>query len=188
MRKPKAQTLLLTALALLLMVASGFSQGWPPPPGPYASGPPSPAVLPFQAVEAWIFQFTNEIRQRHGFTPLGRDETLSALARAYCEDMLRRRFFSHNTPEGAAPKDRVIPAYPGTIYRLGENIWKGFNQNLDDPSQLARFIVDGWMASPGHRDNIFGPHFTHVGLGVAVMGRDIRAVQILVDLKGKNRP
>jgi uncharacterized protein YkwD len=139
-------------------------------------------------VEAWIFQFTNEIRQRHGFAPLSRDETLDTLARAYCEDMLRRRFFSHSTPEGIVPKDRVIPAYPGTIYRLGENIWKGFNQDLNDPSRLARFIVDGWMASPGHRDNIFGPYFTHVGLGVAVMGRDIRAVQILVDLKGKNRP
>ena len=188
MGKTKAKILLLTALALLLMVAPGSPQGWPPPPGPYPSGPAGPAVLPFQAVEAWIFQFTNEIRQSHGFAPLSRDETLDALARAYCEDMLRRRFFSHSTPEGIAPKDRVIAAYPGTIYRLGENIWKGFNQNLDDPSQLARFIVDGWMASPGHRDNIFGPYFTHVGLGVAVMGRDIRAVQILVDLKGKNRP
>ncbi len=188
MRKTKGKTLLLTALALLFMVAPVSSQGWPPPPGPYPSGPAGPAVLPFQAVEAWIFQFTNEIRQRHGFAPLSSDETLNALARAYCEDMLRRRFFSHSTPEGAAPKDRIIPAYPGTIYRLGENIWKGFNQDLNDPPRLARFIVDHWMSSPGHRDNILGPYFTHVGLGVAVMGRDIRAVQILVDLKGKNRP
>jgi uncharacterized protein YkwD len=175
-------------LAASVLVGAVWGQTWTPvpSPGPWpASRPAGPAPSMMVQVEAMIYRFTNEIRARHNFAPLTRDEALEALARGYCQDMLQRRFFSHYTPEGLAPKDRVMPFYPRPIYHLGENIWKGFDQYLNSPELLARFIVDGWMSSPGHRDNIFTPEFTHLGIGVAVLGRDIRAAQIFVNLKGK---
>lgn len=179
---------LLSAALLMTLVVAGASWGqtWTPVPSPLPVQPRLPGGITLLAeVEAILYQFTNEIRMKHGFAPLAREETLEALARAHCQDMLQRRFFSHYTPEGLAPKDRVMPGFPRPIYRLGENIWKGFNQYLNHPERLARFIVDGWMNSPGHRDNIFSPDFTHLGIGVAVLGRDLRATQLFANLQGQ---
>ncbi|MBM4294544.1 MAG: CAP domain-containing protein [Deltaproteobacteria bacterium] len=185
----------LVAILLTALVLPGASWGqvWAPVPSPMPAPAPVPPPLPpgpgasiLAEVEAIIYQFTNEIRVKHNFAPVARDPALEALARSHCQDMLQRRYFSHNTPEGLAPQDRVMPRYPYQIYRLGENIWKGFNQSLDNPPGLARVIVDGWMNSPGHRDNIFCPDFTHVGIGVAVVGRDIRATQLFANLRGSN--
>jgi uncharacterized protein YkwD len=134
-------------------------------------------------VEERIWRLTNEIRQKFGFLPLSKDERLSALARAHSDDMLLRRFFSHINPEGLAAKDRVMPSYPGPIYRLGENIWMGSNQAAANSEALARTIINTWMSSPGHRDNIMVADFTHLGVGVAAAGREIRATQIFVNLQ-----
>jgi uncharacterized protein YkwD len=172
----KFPAILVSLVAVLVLTQAQNFQAPPPPAG---------RVMILPAVEAEVFRLTNEIRLRYGFAPLAKDETLSAMARAYCADMLQRRFFSHFNPEGLAPKDRVIPSYPHPIYRLGENIWKGFNEDLSNSESLARLMVNTWMASPGHRDNIFCPDFTHLGVGVAVLGRDLRAEQLFVKLPYK---
>ncbi|MBM4274309.1 MAG: CAP domain-containing protein [Deltaproteobacteria bacterium] len=180
--------LLAILLTALVLAGACWGQFWTPAPSPMPASPPSPGpgATILVEVEAIIYQFTNEIRMRHNFPPLARQAALEAVARGHCQDMLARRFFSHYTPEGLAPKDRVMPAFHQPIYRVGENIWKGFNQSLNNPEGLARFIVDGWMNSPGHRDNIFTSDFTHLGIGVAVLGRDIRAVQLFANLQGRN--
>jgi len=163
-------------------------QQYPPPPPPGSQGwVPGPrgsrASAPLQDVAARIWRLTNEIRGKYGIPPLNKDVTLDSLARAYCDDMLRRRFFSHTDPEGLEAKDRVMPNYPGPIFRLGENIWKGWDMDTANREALARFIINSWMKSPGHRDNLLAMYFTHLGVGVALSGRDLRAVQIFVNLK-----
>ncbi len=187
MKLTKPQLFLLAVL-LAALAAAGTAGGqvWVPAPPPAPSPPPpaGPGAAILAEAEVLIYRFTNEIRARYNLPPLAREEALEGLARTHCQDMLQRRFFSHYTPEGLAPKDRVTPHYPYQIYRLGENIWKGFNQSLNNPEDLARFIVDGWMNSPGHRENIFCPDFTHLGIGVAVLGRDLRAAQLFVNLQG----
>jgi uncharacterized protein YkwD len=156
----------------------------PPPSGAWTPVPPgNRATLHLRGVEELIWRLTNEIRQRYGIPPLRQDDRLSALARAYSEDMLRRRFFSHSNPEGLTAKDRVMPFYPRPIYRLGENIWMGSNFSAANSEALARSIVNSWMKSPGHRENILVVDFTHLGVGVAARGREIRATQIFVNLQ-----
>ena len=39
------------------------------------------------------------------------------------------------------------------------------------PADLARAVVDGWMESPGHRENILRSGIDREGVGVAI-GRD----------------
>jgi uncharacterized protein YkwD len=39
----------------------------------------------------------------------------------------------------------------------------------NDPDELARSTVQGWMESPGHRENIMTP-FTREGIGIYVTG------------------
>jgi uncharacterized protein YkwD len=127
-------------------------------------------------LEARIFHLTNEARRKNGLAPLLKDESLAAAARDHSDDMLRRKFFAHENPDGVSIKER-IPAYSQSVSRVGENIWGGSGQDYSDSRLMARLIVDGWMSSPGHRANILNPDYTHLGVGVSVLGNEIRATQ-----------
>jgi uncharacterized protein YkwD len=164
-------------------------QGQPYPvqqyPPPSAWGPRAPAPAHLQDVEDRIWRFTNEIRGRSGFPPLAKEGTLSAVAQAYSDDMLRRGFFSHTNPEGLTVKDRLSPYFSGSIRSLGENIWEGSNVSAANREALARKIMNSWMSSSGHRENILGADYTHLGVGVTAVGREIRATQVFANLQGR---
>ncbi len=159
-------------------------QQYPPQPswGPRPL-PPAPAHL--QDVEDWIGCFTNEIRQRSGLPPLAKEGRLAAVAQAYSADMLRRGFFSHTNPEGLTVRDRLSPYFSGSIRSFGENIWEGSNLSAANREALARYIMNAWMASPGHRENILDADYTHLGVGVTAVGREIRATQDFANLQGR---
>ena len=60
----------------------------------------------------------------------------------------------------------------------GENLWMGSGFSFDDAEALARQIVDSWMGSQGHRENILRREFSHLGAGVAKAGDELRATQV----------
>lgn len=95
-------------------------------------------------------------RKKAGLAPLLFDDTLRDLARLHSQDMLIRGYFSHYTPEGLSPFDRMSAA--GIIYA-----YAGENLALAPSTQLA---MQGLMASPGHRANILNPNFKKIGIGV----------------------
>lgn len=128
-------------------------------------------------VEYKVFQLTNDVRQNHHLMPLARDTALIDIARAHSDDMLKRNFFSHVTPDGKTVQDRVVPAYARSLSRAGENIWGGHGYDYSDSALMARMIVDSWMTSPGHRANILNPSYNYLGVGVSAMGKEIRATQ-----------
>jgi len=154
-------------------------------PPPSAWGPQAPAPAHLQDVEEWIWRFTNEIRQRAGLPPLAKEGTLSAVAQAYSDDMLRRGFFSHTNPEGLTVRDRLSRYFSGSIRSLGENIWEGSNLSVANHEALARYIMNSWMSSSGHRENILSADYTHLGVGVTAVGREIRATQDFANLQGR---
>ncbi len=134
-------------------------------------------------VEMRIYQLTNMERRKRYLPPLTKDDTLVTVARAHSDDMLRRNFFNHVDPDGKAPQDRIIPAYSRSIARTGENIWGGHGYDYSDSKLMARVIMDSWMSSPGHRANLLNPHYTNIGVGVSVMGKEVRATQNFVQRK-----
>jgi uncharacterized protein YkwD len=90
--------------------------------------------------------------------PLSRSQTLDAAALRHSRDMARRRFFEHRGSDGSDPRDRVKRA--GYASRLtGENIAYG--------PVSAEEVVAGWLASPGHCENIMDPRFQDIGIGIA---------------------
>jgi len=131
-------------------------------------------------VERRIYQLTNAVRRKHHLSPLDKDNALVATARAHSDDMLERKFFSHVNPDGTTPQKRIAPAYSRTISRSGENIWGGHGYDYSDSKLMARVIVDSWMSSPGHRANLLNPSYTHLGVGVSVLGKEVRATQNFV--------
>ena len=75
--------------------------------------------------------------------------------------MFVRGYFSHYTPEGKDPFQRMHDA--GVTYRTA-----GENLALAPTLQLAH---TGLMNSPGHRANILHPQFGRVGIGILDGGR-----------------
>ncbi len=131
-------------------------------------------------LERRIFQLTNEARRKNGLPLLDQDETLAETARKHSDDMLRRGYFSHTSPDGKTVADRLREEEPAafrTMSRAGENIYMSYKLDYSDPKTMARVIVDGWMTSAGHRANILNPDYTHLGVGVSAMGKEIMATQ-----------
>jgi uncharacterized protein YkwD len=97
----------------------------------------------------------NEERARQGLGSVSCDEPGLAVARAHSKDMCERGYFSHTTPDGLSPWDRL--AAGGVTYSAaGENIAAGY--------ATAQEVHDGWMNSPGHRSNMLGA-FNRTGIG-----------------------
>jgi len=108
------------------------------------------------AVENELFRLTNEHRGSIGLPALAEDPQTRNVARGQSAHMAVHDFFSHTNPEGEGPGDRLSRA--GVHWRsYGENIAAGY------PSAAAAF--QAWLSSPGHRANIEGTGWTHVGNG-----------------------
>jgi uncharacterized protein YkwD len=141
-------------------------------------------------LERRIFALTNDVRRRNSLPPLTLDGNLTAIAQKYSDDMLQRQFFSHTDPDGKGLNDRLKaeekPGEFSTMSRAGENIASMSRLDLRDVGTTARMIMDGWMTSPGHRANILNPTYTHLGVGVSVLGQEIRATQNFAQRKGPN--
>jgi Cysteine-rich secretory protein family len=106
----------------------------------------------------------NEQRARHGLPALEYEARLELAAQRHAEDMVRRRFFAHDTPDGLRPEDRALMAgYPTKHYSSGENLAWGTGSE-SSPVE----IVDGWMRSPGHRENVLRRAFTQMGVGLVL--------------------
>jgi uncharacterized protein YkwD len=111
-----------------------------------------------------IFCLHNERRAAHGLPALQYETRLQTAAQRHAADMVERRFFAHETPEGLGPEDRALNAgYPTRQYSSGENLAWGTGSEASPVE-----VVDGWMHSRGHRENILRDAFTHMGVGVTV--------------------
>ena len=130
-------------------------------------------------IESLIVQYTNEERVKHGLASLINDEKLASIARHHSTDMGNRDYFDHTTPEGLEPTDRGNNAgYPCRknyvtyyTYGIAENIYQGWlkpSSSWHSEESLAKEVVDGWMESPGHRENILDPKPDRIGVGISI--------------------
>ena len=109
-------------------------------------------------IEQQVLALTNEERAKAGLKPLQLDDQLMASARAKSLDMAKNHYFSHTSPTYGSPFDQM-KQYGVTYRAAAENIAKG--------QRSAKEVVQAWMDSPGHRQNILTPNFTHIGIGYA---------------------
>lgn len=98
----------------------------------------------------------NEVRRAAGCGPLEWDRRVAAVAQAHSATMARRDSLEHDI-DGGGMRDRLRHA--GYLRRgpAAENISYG-QATVDE-------AINGWMASPGHRENLEYCRFTHHGLG-----------------------
>lgn len=105
-----------------------------------------------------LLSATNAQRSANGVASLALNSKLNSAAQAKANDMAARNYWSHNTPEGSPPW--VFDDAQGYAYlKLGENLATGFANE--------QATINGWMASPPHKENLLDSDFTEVGFGYA---------------------
>jgi uncharacterized protein YkwD len=136
----------------------------PPPETPRAPAPriPPAAVLATQALE-----LVNDVRARGTHCggrpyapapPLALSGALAGVAFGHAADMAEHDYFEHQDLNGHSPADRVrAVGYREKL--VGENIAYG--------PKTVEEVVQGWLDSPGHCENIMDPRFAEMGIALA---------------------
>lgn len=100
---------------------------------------------------------TNAKRAETGLDPLVLDQRLSHAAALKAQDMYAKNYWAHNSTDGKTPWEFVTAS--GYRYRVaGENLAKNFS--------VSSAVVDAWMASPTHKDNIMRGDYKDIGFAV----------------------
>jgi len=138
---------------LLLMAAIGCARA-PVATDPAVAEPAVPVAADY-AVPAAAYARINEIRAKHGLSPVSPDRRLVAAARRHARDMVRNDFVGHIGSDGTRTGQRADAA--GYVWRsIAENVAAG------PPDALA--VITMWMNSPGHRHNLLDRKAVHAGL------------------------
>ncbi|MFY9484281.1 MAG: CAP domain-containing protein [Patescibacteria group bacterium] len=102
-----------------------------------------------------IFELTNEVRAEHGLAPLTYSRSLEQAASVKTQDMVKQGYFDHVGPNGQTPW--AIMEQAGYHYEFGgENLAVGFSSSQD--------MVQAWLNSPSHRQNLLEPNFEDIGI------------------------
>jgi uncharacterized protein YkwD len=124
-----------------------------------------PSSEDLAAVRSATLCLVNRERVLDGERPLQDSGKLMRAAQGHSEDMVAQDYFSHYGPSGDTPASRMRAAgyisSPNVGYEIGENIAWGTLQ-LSTP----KAIVEAWMHSQGHRENILDAHYRDTGMGV----------------------
>ncbi|HUQ58145.1 CAP domain-containing protein [Lentzea sp.] len=130
-----------------------------PPEAPKTTDNPPPPPAD-QTSEQAVLALVNDARAAKGCKALVIDDRITAAAQAHSTDMATKKYFSHTSQDGRTFDVRMKQAgYPRPG---GENIAQGYRT----PAQ----VMDGWMKSQGHRENIENCSFTTMGVGLDTRG------------------
>ncbi|MBI2596176.1 CAP domain-containing protein [Candidatus Daviesbacteria bacterium] len=104
-----------------------------------------------------LIKLTNAKREALGLPPVIEDPRLDAAALAKAQNMFAENYWAHYSPSGKDPWGFIL----GAGYRFtnaGENLARNFYNSNE--------VVDAWMASPTHRDNIINSKYRNIGMAV----------------------
>ena len=86
------------------------------------------------------------------------NDDLADAAYKHSADMATNQYFDHTGSDGSSPANRI--SEEGYIWSaLGENIAYGYPTVGD--------VIQGWLGSEGHCQNIMSPAFTEIGAAIA---------------------
>ena len=124
-----------------------------------------------------LISLTNQERSAAGLNTLNTNSKLTAAAKAKAQNMFEEQYWDHFGPNGETPWQFITAAGYNYVY-AGENLAKGF--------RTSEGVVEAWMASPTHRDNILSKNYKDIGIAVVsgvLLGKEtILVVQMFGNL------
>jgi uncharacterized protein YkwD len=126
---------------------------------------PDPGVVDIRDEFLAAVNQARSVNQICGSTPYGPappvswSDDLAMAAYLHSEDMALNDFFSHTGSDGSSAGQRISrQGYPWITY--GENIAVGY--------PTVSSVLQGWLGSEGHCQNMMNPAFTEIGAGYAI--------------------
>ena len=105
-----------------------------------------------------LIELTNIERQKKGLGTVVENEALDKAAKLKAVNMFEENYWAHFAPSGKTPWDFIL----GSGYKFtfaGENLAKNFYTSDE--------VVQAWMNSPTHRDNLLNANYKDIGIAVA---------------------
>ena len=99
----------------------------------------------------------NNERAKEDVAPLSWCRNLAAASTSHANDMAKRGYYEHDTPEGLDPTDRALTSGYGG----------GAGENIAVLQESVVEVMYAWMHSTGHRENILDFSYVHFGFGIA---------------------
>ena len=133
----------------------------PPPSDP---GPGVDATCGLANFQADLMQQINAVRASAGIcggvarpatTPLTWNTSLQAAATRHSTDMAQNNFSSHTGSDGSSAGTRVTAA---------GYAWRGYGENIAAGQADITAVMNAWLGSAGHCDNIMNSGFNDVAL------------------------
>jgi uncharacterized protein YkwD len=104
-----------------------------------------------------LINLTNQERKKNGLDELKLNPALVEAATQKATDMINKNYWAHTSPEGKTPWSFFKSADYSYLY-AGENLARDFIN--------SEAVVQAWMDSPTHRDNILSSRYQEIGLVV----------------------
>lgn len=132
--------------------------------------------ISYSISETELLALVNNVRQENGLAPLVLNDKLSDAARRKAADMFQKNYWSHFPPDGATSPWGFIRAAGYNYMYAGENLAKGFTD--------AGSIVNAWMGSSTHRENILSSRFKEVGFAISPGSLQNEETVLVVEMFG----
>ena len=121
-----------------------------------------------------IAELMNERRTGEGRTALAVRRELAESAAVRANELPLQA--SHDRPDGSAYLTAVNLSYN----QIGENFAYACTPGMSEDA-IAAYLMEGWMNSQVHRDNILKNDWTDIGIGVCIQGDTVYAVQLFME-------
>ncbi len=103
-----------------------------------------------------ILEEVNQRRTLVEASELSMSKELITVAEKKLEDMFYQNYFEHTSPDGK-DVDHLAKEVGYEFILIGENLLQGRFDNEED-------VVQAWMDSPGHRENILNERYMETGI------------------------
>lgn len=118
---------------------------------------PKPTSHEVALTQDSLLELTNQNRLKNGLGPLNLNAKLTEAAKAKAYHMLNHRYFAHFSPDGTKPWDFM--AAQNFVYAFaGENLALNYTSSYE--------LLQDFLKSPAHRENLLSPLFSEIGIAV----------------------
>lgn len=104
-----------------------------------------------------LLKYSNEARVANGQSAVNLNESLSKAASMKAADMFSGQYWAHISPTGRDPWSFISDAGYSYLF-AGENLARDFGD--------SKSVVNAWMASPSHKENLINSRYQDVGFAV----------------------
>lgn len=127
---------------------------------------PSILGISYSITVSEILNLTNKKREEKGIQEVKLNEKLSKAAYDKAQDMFSKDYWAHFSPDGTTPWYFIKQSGYSYVY-AGENLAKGFTNSSE--------VVNAWMNSVTHRENLLSDKYSDIGFAVVegkLLGED----------------